>query len=157
MTSDSKTLLAKYFKGARDRGIRIAHMNSPQTLAVTVTDIRGQASSGSVELKVWDKKERTTRALKALGFTLGLAVISVLIPILHFILVPTFILASPIVFFWIAGQEQVILGGKGNCPNCHKEFEIARSAVTWPLSDICNHCQAELKIDQVGAQQASAQ
>ncbi len=131
-------------------------MNAPQTLAVTITDIREHSSSGTVELKIWDKKERTKRALKALGFTLGLAVVSVLIPILHFILVPTFILASPIVFFWIAGQEQVILGGKGTCPNCHKEFEIARSPVTWPLSDLCDHCKAELKINQANAQEASA-
>jgi hypothetical protein len=126
-------------------------MNSPQTLHVTISNIRGNTSTGTVELKVWDKKERTTRALKALGMTWGLAIISILIPILHFILVPTLILAGPIVFSWIAGQERVILGGKGTCPECNKEFEIVRSPAKWPLSDICNHCKAELKIEQEGA------
>jgi hypothetical protein len=132
-------------------------MTSPQTLAVIISNIRGLKTTGTVELKVWDKKERTTRALKALGLTWGLAVASILIPILHFILVPSLILAGPIVFFWIAGQEQVILGGKGICPECGKEFEIVRTAVKWPISDMCNHCQAEVKIEQADSQgEASA-
>jgi hypothetical protein len=130
-------------------------MKPPQTLSVTIANIRGKTSTGTVEWKVWDKKERTKRALKALGMTWGLAIVSVLIPILHFILVPLFILAGPIVFSWIAGQEQVILGGKGTCPECGKEFEIVRTAVKWPISDICNHCQAELKIEQTEPQSVS--
>jgi hypothetical protein len=132
-------------------------MNSPQTLAVKISNVRGSTSNGTVELKVWDKKERTTRAFKALAFTWGLAIISILIPILHFILVPTLILAGPIVFSWIAGQEQVILGGKGVCPECGKEFEIARSAVKWPMSDLCNHCKTELKIEQTEPAQIASQ
>jgi hypothetical protein len=135
-----------------NRGVFVIHMANPiQTLPVALLSNRGHSSSGSVELKIWDKKEKLVRASKALGIAWGLAIASVLIPILHFILVPLFILSGPIVFFWVASQEQVILGGKGECPECHREFEIVRSPVKWPMSDLCNHCQAEIKIERAQA------
>jgi hypothetical protein len=121
-------------------------MNAQTTLQVVISGPSGKTTQGTVAHQVWDKKERMTRGLKALGFSWGLALAAVLIPLLHFILVPTLLLAGPVVFFWIVKQEQIILGGKGECPECRKEFEIVRSAVEWPLSDLCNHCQAPVKI-----------
>jgi hypothetical protein len=110
------------------------------------------STSGQVLLKSWTKQERTRRSFKALGFCWLLAVGAVLIPILHFVLVPTFLLAGPIAFFWVANQEDEISGGKGVCPECSKEFEIVRTAVKWPITDICNHCRAELKIFSADSQ-----
>ena len=121
---------------------------SKETLQVQITDIRDQKGFGTVELQRWDKKERTMRALKTLGGCWGLAIFCIFLPIIHFIMVPLLILAGPIVAGWIYNQEQVILGGKGECPNCHKEIEIVRTAVKWPISDLCNHCNSELKITQ---------
>jgi hypothetical protein len=120
-----------------------------KTLPVEITNIQGEKTTGTVELRIWDKKERTMRALKALGMTWGAAAVCVIFPIIHFVLVPVLILAGPIIFSIVVGQEQVILGGKGQCPKCKQEFEIARSSVKWPMTDICNHCQAELKIGQL--------
>jgi len=77
----------------------------------------------------------------------GLGLVAIFIPLLHFVLVPLLIIAGPFAFYWVAGQEQIILGGKGECPECQREFEIARSPVKWPLSDLCNHCRSQLNIE----------
>jgi hypothetical protein len=105
-----------------------------------------RASEGEVEYQAWTKAERTKRGLKALGMAYGGAVVALFIPLVHFFAVPLLLLAGPFIFFLISGQEEVILGGSGICPKCAQSFKIVRSAVKWPLTDLCNHCQTELKI-----------
>ena len=122
---------------------------APEQVAVTIRGMRGKApTSGSVRLRVWQKRERTLRGLKSLGICWGLAVAAVFLPLLHFVLVPLLLLAGPAAFFWIAGQEQVVLGGSGGCPDCGKTFEIVRSPARWPLSDSCNHCRSQVTIER---------
>jgi hypothetical protein len=121
-------------------------MKAPESIPVQITSARDHHSEGTVSLQSWEKKERTARAFKALGFTWIGAIVAVFLPLLHFVLVPALLVAGPLLFFWVAGREQVILGGKGTCPDCGKEFEIVRSPVKWPLTDLCNHCQARVKI-----------
>jgi hypothetical protein len=126
-------------------------MKSQEEIPVHITSVRDKVSTGSVVLETWEKKERTARAFKALGISWGLAVAAVFLPLLHFFLVPLLLLAGPVAFFLVAGQGAVILGGKGECPECRREFNIVRTPVQWPISDSCNHCQAQLKIDRAGA------
>jgi len=121
-------------------------MKSQETIQVVIEGSQGRLGSGTVEKRVFEKKERTVRAFKAWGAAWGLALVSILIPMLHFLLVPFFLISGPFIFYWILGQEQVILGGKGECPECKKEFKIVRSPVKWPITDLCNHCQAQVKV-----------
>lgn len=124
-------------------------MNAPQELAVQISNGQGVTTSGTVLHQVWDKKDRTKRALKSLAQCWGGALVSVLIPLVHFVAVPSLLLAGPLLFFWRLTQKEVILGGKGQCPSCAKEFQIVRTKVQWPTSDICNHCKADLKIKPI--------
>ncbi len=126
-------------------------MKSQVTISVKITSFREKVSQGEVEQKIWDKRERTMRGLKALGVSWGLAVFAVVIPILHFVLVPLLLVIGPFAFYYVAGQKEIILGGKGLCPECEREFEIVRSTAKWPLSDLCNHCHAQLKIESKGS------
>jgi hypothetical protein len=125
-------------------------MSSQAVIPVQIRGLGDKVSPGTVEHQAWQKRERTLRALKALGITWGLAVAAVLIPLLHFVLVPLLLLAGPAVFVWIAGQEEMILGGRGTCPECGKPLEIAKSTVKWPLKDICTHCHAQLTVERQG-------
>jgi hypothetical protein len=124
-------------------------MISQVTIPVMIKSANNLESHGEVWLRNWEKKERTLRAFKSLGICWGLAIVTVFIPLAHFILVPSFLLAGPVLFFMTISQEQVILGGKGICPKCKKEFNIVRSQVKWPISDLCNHCQTQLKIETI--------
>jgi hypothetical protein len=122
-------------------------MRLQNTIQVKIQGSQGKVTTGNVEHRIWEKKERTLRGIKALGISWGLCLVSVLIPLLHFILVPLFLLAGPFAFFWVTAQEQIILGGKGECPECLLTFDIARSAAKWPISDVCNHCHAPIEIE----------
>jgi hypothetical protein len=119
-----------------------------ESIPVRIHGVRETVTSGQVEQLSWDKAQRTRRALKALGICWGIALCTVLIPILHFILVPLFLISGPIVFFWVASQERMITGGKGICPECGKAIDLMKSPPRWPLSDLCSHCQARLSIER---------
>lgn len=108
-----------------------------------------RSSNGTVYYKEWTSKEKIRRALKTLGLMWGLAVLSIAIPIAHFILVPGFFLAGPIAALIIFGRENVILGGIGTCPDCREVFDISKSKPQKSLKDVCSHChhQVFVKLD----------
>lgn len=103
-------------------------------------------TSGEVTLQEWDSSDRMKRALKMFGMLWGAAVVSVLIPLAHFVLVPGFLIAGPIVAYFVYQNEKMILGGQGTCPNCGKPFTIAKGKVRWPMNDLCSECQSPAKI-----------
>jgi hypothetical protein len=115
---------------------------------VTIRVANGKASSGEVRIQEWDKKARTSRAIKFWGLCWGLAIISVIIPLAHFVLVPGFFIAGPVGAWIISTQSRVILGGESICPNCNSFLPIAPAADSWPISDLCVHCQSRLVIEK---------
>ncbi len=121
-------------------------MSTPTKLPVVIQSNKGATAAGMVEFKTWTRAERTRRGLKAWGITWGLALVAVFLPILHFVLVPLLLIAGPVMFFSASAQEEVILGGQGTCPDCGRGIALVRSKPKWPLSDLCNHCQAPLQI-----------
>ncbi len=115
---------------------------------VTLISSDEKKTQGIVWIQEWNQKERLRRALKALGISWGLAIVSVLIPLAHFILVPAFLLAGPFVAFRIYQVVSTIAGGTGNCPNCEKEFTIVKASLKWPIHDLCSACQSSVVIVQ---------
>ncbi len=110
---------------------------------------------GTVDVLSWSKKDRTARALKFGGICWVASVVSIIIPLLHFVLVPGFFLAGPIVFATILSRERVIKGGRAKCPRCAAEFKIERSVFKFPMLDRCTGCGKELKIDLVSTEKNS--
>jgi hypothetical protein len=102
---------------------------------------------GEVRLQSWSPSGRWARAAKTLAVLWGLAIVSVLVPVAHFLLVPGLLVAGPIVAFRIAHERSMVLGGEGLCPACGKVVSISRCADEWPLTDMCQHCQGFLQID----------
>jgi hypothetical protein len=97
-------------------------------------------SPGQVRIEEWTKPERTRRALKLGAACWGLALFSVILPLVHFVLVPLLLLAGPIVVIHILGVESVILEGEGACPHCRAPFTIARRSLAFPFHDHCTAC-----------------
>ena len=91
---------------------------------------------GEIRIQDWSQRERTVRALKFGGACWGAALVSIIIPLLHFILVPGFLLAGPILAFIIIGQENVVLGGEGTCPK---------------MSGVSSHCSDRISISNFGS------
>jgi hypothetical protein len=103
-------------------------------------------TEGEIQIQVWSSQERLKRALKAWGMCWAGALISVLIPLAHFILVPSLFLAGPIAAYFIYQQQETIQGGEGKCPACKKGFKIVRTTLKWPIQDLCTFCQEAVSI-----------
>lgn len=123
-------------------------MATDLSVGVRLLNARGDQSTGVATLRSWPKAERTLRAFKALGISWGLAVVSVILPLAHFFLVPLFLIAGPVAFYWIGSQRDLIIGGEGTCPGCAKTFTLARAPARWPIRDVCGHCHSEFEIAQ---------
>lgn len=110
-------------------------------------DTPGAMTTGQIRVQHWSPPQRLSRALKLGTACWSGAAIAILIPFLHFLLVPALLIAGPIVAFIIYGQESVILGGEGLCPNCNATLPIARTSYEFPVSDLCSKCQYAVKIE----------
>lgn len=103
---------------------------------------------GVVKVQRLNQEQRTKRAFKALGISFGLSIASIIVPILHFILVPGFFIAGPIFAYFLYKQKDMVMGGSGTCPGCSKPFSIARGAEVWPLEDVCGLCHEHVTIER---------
>ena len=116
-----------------------------EKLKINVESYGGEPrTAGYVSVHFWSKEERLQRALKFGGITCGLAFASIFIPGLHFVLVPGFLFASPIVFVVFLRKEKALDGGRAECPICKKEFDITKGNL--PLKQFCTACGAGVKI-----------
>lgn len=90
---------------------------------------------------------RAKRASKALGICWFVAWVSVFVPLLHFFLVPLFLIVGLVLGFlvWMAKAE--VLGGEVICPNCAKVNQLPRDSENWPVRRRCDGCSFVLTID----------
>ena len=116
---------------------------------VKVVAWNGQKSStGEVRIFHWNSRERLMRGGKALALCWGLAIASIFIPVLHFVLVPAFLLIGPFLFYINYKQETGVLGGEVPCPLCQNSVKINSGPVRWPIFDICEQCKASVRLEK---------
>lgn len=94
------------------------------------------------------KSYRLMRALKALGICWAIALVCILVPILHFVLVPAFFLAGIFMFFMQMGIHFHLISGQIQCPSCDKDMPLKPGAFDWPKREICVNCRADLTINK---------
>lgn len=106
----------------------------------------GQSTNGSLKIIRFSQAERSARSMKFAGLCLLASLISVVIPMMHFVLVPLFLLASPVVAIWVMRQEYQVLGGNGKCPKCGADFTPEVSKLDFPVQDVCAKCHGAVQI-----------
>jgi hypothetical protein len=77
----------------------------------------------------------------------GLAVVSIFVPLGHFVLVPAFLIAGPVLFFLRLAEGVSLLGARGKCPMCGREQDFAergRLLTKHPVR--CANCGRELEL-----------
>jgi hypothetical protein len=118
------------------------------TIPVSVLGANGKKTSGEVQVHVWTATERLRRGLRWLGMIWGGAVVAVFIPGLHFVLVPSLLIAGPIVAFKMHGQVSSVTGGNAECPACGAKFALVGGVERWPLKDVCASCFHNVSIER---------
>jgi hypothetical protein len=88
---------------------------------VQLRGYHGQPTSGTVSIREFDRPERLRRAFAGLGKWWGVAVLSVFIPVAHFVLVPSFLAYGVWQFFQRLGTVELVVDARGTCPDCGAE------------------------------------
>lgn len=102
-------------------------MTQTEIRAIVIENDSGDAA-GTLHVRCFDTRDRILRALAALGTMWLLALVSVLIPVAHFVLVPGFLLAGPVVAFMRFRVTEINEMVVGPCPTCGDPMTIEMDA-----------------------------
>ncbi|HHM04962.1 MAG TPA: hypothetical protein ENJ19_04360 [Gammaproteobacteria bacterium] len=124
----------------------------------------GEASGdGVLETRVFTQQDRMRRAAQVWGLSWLLAVVTVFIPIAHFVLVPGFLIAGPAWAYMRYRVERINEKVSGTCPAHSGEITVnMEGADVLPFNTYCPECQAPLVIEEhsgtpAGADEPAAQ
>ena len=113
----------------------------------------GAASrTARLEIGVLEPIDRVKRAAAAFGLGLVAAAVAVLIPIVHFVLVPGSFLAGLILAGVRLSQREIVLSAEGACPFCgtRQRLGLAGRKYRLPRRVHCSSCGQELDLDPIG-------
>ena len=99
-----------------------------ETRSIRIANSQGAAESGALTVNIYSKSERLKRAGKILGICWGLALVTLFIPLAHFILVPSFLLAGPIMAFMRYRVLESVEAAQGKCPTCKQDISLPLDA-----------------------------
>lgn len=108
---------------------------------------------GVLHLRAFDARERKLRAAKTWALMWLFAVLSLPIIIAHFVLVPGFLIAGPVMAFKRYRVTEVPDHVSGNCPAGKEEFTLAlESSDRLPMWSHCPVCKSSLQLlEKAGA------
>jgi hypothetical protein len=108
------------------------------------------AADGIVFIRSFTQGQMRLRGLRVLTIFWAIAAVTIFIPILHFILVPGFLIGGIVASAAARRQKSIVAGGKGSCPKCGVGFLLVKSADRWPLGEVCPKCGAQIRIEKRG-------
>lgn len=98
---------------------------------------------------IYAPPEKMKRAMQRLGMFWGMALLSVLIPVAHFILVPLFFLIGPFLSYKAYKEEGALEACDIICPECKKASTFDKNSGEWPLHQPCPQCMNRIYFDVV--------
>ncbi len=104
---------------------------------------------GSYQLVRYTSKDAFYKGLQMFLVTLVAAIISVVLPGIHFVSVPLGILAAPFIgFYFYRTRKGTVKSMTGNftCPECHANNHVAAPRVAPQYESKCSQCQHELHL-----------
>jgi len=107
----------------------------------------GEPTGGTVTIQEFDREQRFRRAVAGLGTWWGIGLLTVLIPVAHFVLVPSFIAYGLWPFFQRLGTAELAADARGICPDCGTEQRLDVAA-RWraPQPVTCRQCHRGLQL-----------
>ena len=147
---DGKSHLVK--KNTRERAnakpvTRLVPGHSTRIQPFTLRGYHGEPTAGTVTIHEFNREQRLRRALAGLGKWWGVALVCVLIPVAHFVLVPSFLVYGTWQFFQRLGTAELATDARGVCPDCGAE-QALELAPRWraPQPVTCRQCHRGLRL-----------
>jgi len=124
-----------------------ASATAPETLPGSLHLFCFPDAPARVSIVRHDPGARMRRALMALAACWGLGLVSVLVPIAHFVLVPGFFVLGIVLAAARAREAASVLGAAGRCPRCDAERAfIASGRLREESKAQCPACRNELSL-----------
>lgn len=99
-----------------------------------------KVTTGNGLLQKFSNSERFARTLKLGGIWIFVILLSALVPILHFVLVPLCLLLSLIFTYSTYVESGQLVKGEFPCPKCQKLNLLANESDDWPKQRRCCAC-----------------
>lgn len=125
-------------------------MSQVSTKAILISYENQPQLEGMLDVEEYDSATRMRNALKSLALFWALALVSVILPIAHFVLVPGFFLAGPFVAYTKYNQQSKVVGGKAQCAACRSPLKIESGTLKMPMTELCDQCWKKNKIELKG-------
>ncbi len=114
--------------------------------SLTLAGYHGQPTAATLVVASFDAPQRMRRAIKGLAGFWGAMVVSVFIPVAHFLLVPSFFFVGIWQFFRRLKTSELVRGAHGRCPDCGAEQDFELGSARFPQSVQCRSCQRGLTL-----------
>ncbi|KYG64763.1 hypothetical protein AZI86_11190 [Bdellovibrio bacteriovorus] len=105
-------------------------------------------SEGYVNVVYFNPAARMKEALKKLALFWGIAIVSVALPVVHFVTVPLFFCLGIFFAYRTYKSEGRVIEGLTRCPHCENEVPIKPAELQWPLTEICQNCARVVRIER---------
>lgn len=117
-----------------------SQLNESWPVSLQIRDSAREPTKATLEIEAIPFARRLGRgAVRLLGAWV-LAVGCVLVPLLHFVLVPGFLIAGP-VLAWLAVRQTVVVKSTSiGCPKCGQDAPIEEGTTGWPAGLRCGSC-----------------
>ncbi len=129
-------------------------MSTTRYRTISIKNADNNSTTGQLHITHYSQSERTARALKMLALMWLLAIITVFIPLAHFVLVPAFLIAGPVIAYKRYQMEEHPSNADGECPTCKQPSSIhLEPSDTLPMWTYCsaNNDPVQLLDDPQGA------
>jgi len=113
---------------------------------LTLSGYHGAPTAATLLVATYDRSQRLRRAFKALAGFWGAMLVSVFIPIAHFVLVPSFFFVGIWQFFRRLKTAELVRGAHGRCPDCGAEQDFELASAGFPQSVACMSCHRGLTL-----------
>ncbi|HEY8105053.1 MAG TPA: hypothetical protein VIE46_03040 [Gemmatimonadales bacterium] len=121
-----------------------------RSLEVLLSGPGADPRTATIDIGLHAPAERVKRAALAFGTGVVAAAVAVLIPIVHFVLVPSALVLGIVFGVRRLGQTETFRGGTGVCPYCGTRQQLTLfGRFHLPKSLYCSACQRELYLTSV--------
>ncbi len=122
-------------------------MSESQSEPIVIKGNESATSVAELYTRTFSSGERMGRAGKILGICWLLAVVTAFIPIAHFVLVPLFLIAGPVLAVMKYKTETVMEKAHGVCPECTQTVDIELDpGDKLPKRTYCPACNKPLQL-----------
>ena len=103
-------------------------------------------SAGTAQIRSLQPFERIRNALPKLGAFWGIGFFCILLPLIHFILVPLFLCLGIYFAAKATAVRGLVMSGSVLCPGCKNPHILGSRLAQWPMKEVCAHCRRDFEL-----------